>query len=375
MPQKHKNRKPIIAGIIAVLGLSLLFIRPEASMAASSMEINGNGCLVRYNIKDGAKRVSIPTNVKAIGNEAFSGDKSLEGIVIPGSVKVIGSKAFYGCENLKEIYLQYGTESIGDSAFAMCTGLSRVQLPETLKNFGNGVFAGDGSLDNISIAGTNRNFFLNDNVLYNRDSTRLIEMAPGRQGDIYVMPFSVRSIAPYAFWGAENLKRVRVSNNVSSITPFAFTNANGMEFVYLPNSVNSIEEYAFRDCKNLKYIATEGSIGFIADSAFEGTETLSDNTISLEEAERKYKKLTGADKKEGGKKKSVSGDSAEEAEGQVSDGGEVVFNTPWGIRAPYKEIDTSDPNLYGTGKIVGGRTVIIPTKKQDYSGLSRNSIE
>ncbi len=375
MPRKHKKLKPVIAGIIAVLGLSLLFIRPEASMAASSMEINGSGCLVRYNIKDGAKWVSIPTNVKAIGNEAFSGDKSLEGIVIPGNVKVIGSKAFYGCENLKELYLQYGTESVGDSAFAMCTGLSRVQLPVTLKTLGNGVFAGDRALQSISIPDTNSNFFLNDNVIYNRDSTKLIEMAPGRQGEIYVMPFSVKKIAPYAFWGAENLKRVRVSNNVSSITPFAFTNANALEFVYLPNSVNSIEEYAFRDCKNLKYIATEGSIGFIADSAFEGTETLSDNSISLEEAERKYKKLTGAGGKDSGKKKGISGNNGEEPEGQVSDGGEVIFNTPWGIRAPYKEIDTSDPDLYGTGKIVGGRTVIIPARKQDYSGLSRNSIE
>ena len=62
----------------------------------------------------------------------------------------------------------------------------------------------------------------------------------------------------------------------------------------------------------------------------------------------------------------------EKKEGSTENGGSVVFNTPWGTRAPYREIDTSDPALYGTGKIVGGRTVIIPVEKQDYSGVSAN---
>ena len=107
------------------------------------------------------------------------------------------------------------------------------------------------SLNNVSIDNLNTNYFINDNVIYNRNSTKLIEVIPGRQGESYEMPFTVCSISPYAFWGAENLKSVRVSNQVTSITPFAFTNATGLEYVYLPNSVKSIQEYAFRDCKRL----------------------------------------------------------------------------------------------------------------------------
>ena len=345
-------------GIVAAVTVILLFVRPDNAEAGSSMEINGNGVLVRYNTRDGATEVGIPQNVRAIGNQAFMGAKNLERLYITGNVEVIGDKAFYGCDHLREVIIDEGTRDIKDSAFAMCTSLGKINLPRSLKTLGNGVFAGDTSLALVTIDDLNSDFFINDNVIYNRTSTKMIEMVPGRQGERYEMPFTVKSISPYAFWGAENLKEVRVSNQVTNITPFAFTNATGLEYVYLPNSVKSIQEYAFRDCKKLKTVAAEGNIGFIADSAFSG---VAEGMEYKDNAgyEENYNKST-SDKKDSSKTGTDSG-SKEENTDSVPNGGEVVFNTPWGIKAPYKEIDTSDPNLYGTGKIVGGKTLIIPT--------------
>ncbi len=378
--------------LVAAMMLLIIFSKPSDLRAESSMEIS-NGVLVRYDIKDGMTQVSIPASVRAIGNEVFMGDKTLERIYIPGTVKTIGSKSFYGCDHLMEINLQDGTEEIKDSAFAMCTGLSRVSLPSSLRKLGNGVFAGDTALNDFRIAEGNRQFFINDNVIYDAGSTRVIEMVPGRQADYYEMPFSVKSIAPYAFWGAEHLKGVRVSNNVTSITPFAFTNAFSLEYVYLPNSVKSIQEYAFRDCRSLKHVVAEGRIDYIDKSAFSG---MTDEIVPVEgvdpaTAEKKYGKITGKDsqgagsgkkeKKDNNEEKSsgkaaVSDDKAgkeEEDSGEnVKDGGSVVFNTPWGINAPYRDIDKSDPNLYGVGKIVGGKTLIIPNSKQNYKKVSEN---
>ena len=375
--------------LVAAMMLLIIFSKPSDLRAESSMEIS-NGVLVRYDIKDGMTQVSIPASVRAIGNEVFMGDKTLERIYIPGTVKTIGSKAFYGCDHLMEINLQDGTEEIKDSAFAMCTGLSRASLPSSLRKLGNGVFAGDTALNDFRIAEGNRQFFINDNVIYDAGSTRVIEMVPGRQADYYEMPFSVKSIAPYAFWGAEHLKGVRVSNNVISITPFAFTNAFSLEYVYLPNSVKSIQEYAFRDCKSLKHVVAEGRIDYIDKSAFSG---MTDEIVPVEgldpvTAEKKYGKDTSGtgsgktgekaekDKEKSPGKEAVSADKTEKEEGdsgeKVEDGGNVVFNTPWGINAPYKDIDKSDPNLYGMGKIVGGRTLIIPSSKQNYKKVSGN---
>ena len=382
------------AALVSAVVLLMIFSKPSDLRAESSMEIS-NGVLTRYDIKDGMTQVSIPGSVRAIGNEAFMGDKTLERIYIPGSVKTIGSKAFYGCDHLMEINLQDGTEEIKDSAFAMCTGLSRASLPSSLRKLGNGVFAGDTALNDLRIAEGNKLFFVNDNVIYDAGSTRIIEMVSGRQGDYYEMPFSVKSIAPYAFWGAEHLKGVRVSNNVTSITPFAFTNAFSLEYVYLPNSVKSIQEYAFRDCKSLKYVAAEGRMDYIDKSAFSGVreEIVPAEGVDPAAAEKKFNKLNGknssaqgsektgekeekADKKKTSGRDTVSSDKREKEDGDsgenVTDGGSVVFNTPWGINAPYRDIDKSDPNLYGVGKIVGGRTIIIPSNKQDYSKASVN---
>ncbi len=382
----------IAAALVSAVVLLMIFSKPSDLRAESSMEIR-NGVLTRYDIKDGMTQVSIPGSVRAIGNEVFMGDKTLERIYIPGSVKTIGSKAFYGCDHLMEINLQDGIEEIKDSAFAMCMGLGRAALPSSLRKLGNGVFAGDTALNDLKIAQGNKLFFVNDNVIYDAGSTRVIEMVPGRQNEYYEMPFSVKSIAPYAFWGAEHLKGVRVSNNVTSITPFAFTNAFSLEYVYLPNSVKSIQEYAFRDCKSLKYVAAEGRMDYIDKSAFSGVtdEIVPAEGVDPATAEKKYGKITGKDsqgtgsgkkeKKENNEEKSsgkavVSDDKAgkeEEDSGEnVKNGESVVFNTPWGISAPYRDIDKSDPGLYGVGKIVGGKTIIIPSKKQDYSKVSGN---
>lgn len=368
-----------ITGVIAMIAVFMLVSAPMRVKADSSMEINGNGVLVRYNILDGATQVSIPGNVVAIGDRVFMGDKALERIYIPGSVKVIGEKAFYGCDHLMEINLQEGTDTIKDSAFAMCTGMSRASLPASLRNLGNGVFAGDAALNDVKIAQGNGSFFLNDNVIYDRDSTKLIEMVPGRQGEDYDMPFSVKTIAPYAFWGAENLKNVRVSNNVNSITPFAFTNASALEFIYLPNSVSSIQEYAFRNCSKLRTVAAEGTIAYVDGSAFAGVspELKEEYNVSFAEAAKDHKEQEKAETKEkassGEKADEKSGDGNESVNagsgGQVAEDGSVTFNTPWGINAPYKDIDLSDEGLYGAGKIVGGKTVIIPAEKQDYSKI------
>lgn len=373
MPQKHKRKLLnfykllglISLGSIAVIALTIVLIRPFRTEAGSSMEINGNGVLVRYNTRDGATEVGIPQNVRAIGDQAFMGAKNLERLYITGNVEIIGDKAFYGCDHLREVIIDEGTRDIKDSAFAMCTSMSKINLPRSLKNLGNGVFAGDTSLYLVTIDSLNTDYFINDNVIYNRNSTKLVEVIPGRQGESYEMPFTVKSISPYAFWGATNLKSVRVSNQVNSITPFAFTNATGLEYVYLPNSVKSIQEYAFRDCKRLKTIAAEGKIGYIADSAFTGVSEKMEYTDGVSYDSNGAGAASSSDKESGdsrsGKESENEGGSSGEDGNVVSNGGDVVFNTPWGISAPYKEIDTSDPNLYGTGRIVGGKTYIIPT--------------
>ena len=404
-----KRTFTIIAAVLLMVGaLAVFLVRPGRSEAGSSLTIE-NGVLLRYAISDNNISINIPNTVTEIGDEVFMGAKSLEAVGIPSSVRKIGKRAFYGCSSLKSVVIQNGTESIGESAFAMCSKLSLVSLPTTLTELGDGAFAGDVALNNMVLSTPNPYFFLNENVLYNLNSTRLVSYAAGRQDEDFIMPFSVSKVQPYAFWGSEHLKSIYVSNNVSTIGSFAFCNAAGLESIYIPNSVTKIEAYAFRDCRNLKYVALENGACDVDEMAFVGCaeglkphygvnksafrtnaagyavkKTSSGNKIVKgDEARKINEKKESKEKKQvstAGGKTSVSGDGR--SVGTVENGGSLVVDSVWGIKAPYKPVDRENPKgLVGAGKIVGGSAFIIPTdsyntpdKKKKKTSVSPNVV-
>lgn len=79
---------------------------------------------------------------KAIGDYAFAGTGISE-ITIPGNIKTIGNRAFYGVLNLRSLTLNEGTESIGDEAF--CTSIIQsggnpIYIPSSIKVIGRDAF-------------------------------------------------------------------------------------------------------------------------------------------------------------------------------------------------------------------------------------------
>lgn len=73
--------------------------------------------------------VVIPDTVTEIEDQAFT-DSTLEKVSLPGELKVIGDSAFYGTK-LTEITLPDGLEEIGSEAFSELP-LETVDLPESL---------------------------------------------------------------------------------------------------------------------------------------------------------------------------------------------------------------------------------------------------
>lgn len=92
-----------------------------------------------------------------IGHNAFA-KTNLSKIVVPGSVKAIGPGAFYWCSNLKEAIFLEGVEDFGGTTFVECRNLSYVSLPRTLKSFGLYTFQNCKKLDKLYYAGTKDEF-------------------------------------------------------------------------------------------------------------------------------------------------------------------------------------------------------------------------
>ncbi len=76
--------------------------------------------------------ISLPSNTKAIGSRAFSGNRALLKLDMPATVRSIGDYAFEGCENVETFNVPAELESMGTGAFSDCKKLSSFALPAAI---------------------------------------------------------------------------------------------------------------------------------------------------------------------------------------------------------------------------------------------------
>lgn len=100
---------------------------------SSDYLIVGDGILLAYKGNDSV--VSVPSQVKQIGAEAFKGRESVSKVILPDSVEVIGEAAFEGCSFLEEIEGGANVKEIRDRAFAGCP-VASVHIPAGTEKIG-----------------------------------------------------------------------------------------------------------------------------------------------------------------------------------------------------------------------------------------------
>ena len=276
-----------------------------------------NGCLALAVMK-------IPESVRSIGDKAFYHCSGMQEITIPKGVS-IGVSSFEGCSgkanincsipygyysagkfykaNFNEVVLGEGITSIGSWGFYNCSNIKKISIPNSLTYIDYEAFSGCGNIEQINISSLESwcKISFEDSTAHPACQNTKLFLADKELIDV-VIPESVTSIEPYAFYFIKSIKSVtihdkvtyignkafyacstltnaHIGNRVTSIGDSAFSTCSSLTSVTIGNSVTSIGEYAFYYCSSLTSITIPDRVTSIGDSAFYYCRSLKSVTI------------------------------------------------------------------------------------------------
>lgn len=282
--------------------------RSEHDAISNSM-FSGCRCL-RY--------VSLPRDLRKIGNYAFNGCSNLEEVrfVGRGSVREIGDDAFENCYRLSRINLPEGLEEIGDECFKNDNNLRRIDLPSTLVKIGkeafrdvpiteirlpynltflganalkgtkivslylprglkveNDAFGRIPKLKEIQVERGNRYYTVEDGVLYDATGEVLIYYPNDRSGGFSV-PSGVTTLQNGCFAGCGSLTTVTFPQSLKTIGSSAFVDCSSLGNVIISEGVCSIGADAFSNCRKLTSATIDAQITTLEARTFENCNSL-----------------------------------------------------------------------------------------------------
>lgn len=225
------------------------------------------------------KSITLTGSLKTIGDGAFWGCTRLEKIEIPDSVKTIGENAFYNCNSLKSVKLGKAVAVISKRAFVKCSALTGIELPKSVKTLGDEAFLDctalktvkvDKSLTDFGIDSFENTAWLTDKR--NKDPFVVVNSvlidAKTQPKHRPELPKGIKKIGAGAFRDCDVVWEITLPDSITSIGREAFAGSDRITGIVIPKKVTVIADRAFAECGNLKNIKLSASLKEIGTEAF-----------------------------------------------------------------------------------------------------------
>lgn len=192
------------------------------------------------------KKITLPSSLTEIGNNAFDNCTLLETIDTGGAV-TIGQNVFLDCPSLKNLTISGNCTSIGgedEEPFLGCTSLESVTVTS-----GDGIYSSE------------------NGVLYNKDKSTIILYPQAKTDKKYKAPKSVKEIGQSAFYHCKYLESADISG-VEVLKDYAFEGCEKLKKVKLSKNLTQIGADAFYGCKALTSLRFYDKLTYIGEGAF-----------------------------------------------------------------------------------------------------------
>lgn len=225
---------------------------------------------------NGIEHLTIPASVDTIAKSAFLYSPNLQTINFSEGLKYIGKGAFtsgtfaYNTNKvLKKVTLPSTVEFIGDEAFLNNAALESINLPKALTSLGECVIGGTVVKDLIIDSGC-ENFVRVGDVVYNKEKTILF-IAPIKGITKLTVEPGTLVINGGTFWNSD-IEEVTLPDGLLGIGYGAFEKSQ-LHSINFPKSLIFIDEQVFAQTK-LTEVTLPENVPYINDAQFYGCKLL-----------------------------------------------------------------------------------------------------
>ncbi|MBR2731510.1 MAG: leucine-rich repeat protein [Clostridia bacterium] len=213
-------------------------------------------------------QIALPESVTAIGTDAFAFTAILS-VTLPQGLTKLGACAFEYCAQLQQIALPAGVTRLGAGTFAACASLTSVTLPAGLTVIGASCFADTTALTSIDLPAGLEVIHVN---AFAQSGLQSVALSP-----------ALRFLGPQAFRGSA-LETATLRGSSLRLQAETFRDCAALQDLTIAAGVVAIEQNVFLDCAGLTDVTIGTDVSYLHNAAFSGTaiRTLQFNAIDCE---------------------------------------------------------------------------------------------